>query len=100
MTTTLYYFSGTGNTLYAAKFLAQKIDDCEVIPMAKLWRENSIQNETDRVGLIFPLYYMGLPKIVMEFVKKLNLNSATYIFALVTLAGDAAGGALHQLNQL
>jgi flavodoxin len=51
MKTTIYWFSGTGNSLKIAKDLAEKLEDTELIPMAKAWKEECIAVETERVGL-------------------------------------------------
>ncbi|WP_407935036.1 MULTISPECIES: hypothetical protein [Clostridium] len=47
MSTTIYYFSGTSNSL--------------------------------KIGFVFPVYYMGLPRLVTEFIKTLEVNPKTYI---------------------
>ncbi|HME54132.1 MAG TPA: EFR1 family ferrodoxin [Candidatus Lokiarchaeia archaeon] len=100
MTTTLYYFSGTGNSAYTARIVAQNIEQCDIIPIAKYRNTDSIQCDAEQVGFIFPLYFMGLPDIVYTFVEKLDLSQTKSIFALVTLGGKIHGGALHQLNKL
>jgi len=51
MKTTIYWFSGTGNSLKIAKDLAEKLEDTELIPIAKVWKAESIVAETEKVGL-------------------------------------------------
>lgn len=41
----------------------------------------------------------GIPLIVEEFIKKLNINKSTYVFAVATYGG-AAGQSLKQINNL
>ena len=39
MSTQIFYFSGTGNTLYAAKKIGDGISECSLIPMVKALKE-------------------------------------------------------------
>ncbi len=100
MRTTLYYFSGTGNSLKVAKDLSEKIDDCELVPIAKIWNKDHLTSTSEKVGLIFPLYYFGLPKIVFDFVNKIELDKTNYLFAVITRGGDMDGVPLQQLEQI
>lgn len=86
MKTVLYYFSGTGNSLAAARHLAGELGDTEIIPIAKA-KEESAGIAADRIGVVFPVYIFGMPVIVAEFVKKLKVDSSKYIFAVATNGG-------------
>jgi Fe-S-cluster-containing hydrogenase component 2 len=100
MHTKIYYFSGTGNSLAVAKELAEQLDVRQVTPMAQVWQQDRILAATERVGLVFPLYYTGLPQIVWEFAQKVDLAGAQYTFAVVTRGVAYMGGALHQLQEV
>ena len=92
MKTTLYYFTGTGNSLWAARELARHIPDAELVPMARLIHEGGIITAPEgRVGFIFPVYIGGPPLLVSEFAEKINLDTADEIFALVTMGGCGDG---------
>ncbi len=98
---TVFYFSGTGNTKWAVDQLSENISKrvytCETYSIEhnipKL--EDKI-NETDIVGIAFPIYGADMPNIMKEFVEKLkNIQSKTLrkqVF-IVTTAGyiDAFG---------
>jgi ferredoxin len=88
MTTTLYYYSGTGNSLSVARDLAAKIEDCELISIANLRRASAIMAESEAVGFVFPLYFAGVPHIVADFVKRINLEKVNYLFTVVTFGGS------------
>ena len=60
----IYYFSGTGNSLKIAKDLSNKLEGCELVPIAKLWEHDIIIPRSEKIGLIFPLYAMGCPSII------------------------------------
>jgi len=100
METTIYFFSGTGNSLKIAKDLAEKLGNSELIPIAKVWQMENLKSKSEIVGFIFPLYYSGLPKIVYDFINKLNLSKSNYFFTVVTSTGDINEQTLQQLNKI
>ena len=100
MKISIFYFSGTGNTLKIAKDLDKTFDQCEMIPIVKSWRKKSFNIDTECVGLLFPLYYLGLPHIVKEFVKQLKVSSNTYIFTVITFYRSFRGDAIHKLKKI
>jgi len=80
----IYYFSGTGNNLAVARELSEELKgNVELIPIAKLQKEKSIQADFDVVGIVYPVWLHYIPPIVEEFLKKLTL-SASYVFAIAT----------------
>ncbi|MFA6173505.1 MAG: EFR1 family ferrodoxin [Kiritimatiellales bacterium] len=97
MKTIIYWFSGTGNSLAAAKALAKSCGDAELIPMAKALRNPPPAAE--RIGLVFPVYSFGPPALVARFVEKLNASPDSYIFSVITYAGNQ-GGTLAILRRL
>jgi Pyruvate/2-oxoacid:ferredoxin oxidoreductase delta subunit len=98
--TIIYYFSGTGNSLAAARIICRHLGDCELVPIASLPGTcmDSIP-AADRVGIVCPVYDLGLPSIVAGFVQRLDLSRAGYSFAVLTMGGFGAS-ALHQLDDL
>lgn len=95
--TTIYYFTGTGNSLWAARKLSELLDGATLKPMAKLMKEKTVAADSDTVGFVFPLYFSGTPDIVMRFVDKINLDKADYCFTVVT-RGLTGGIVFSQLN--
>ena len=93
----IFYFSGTGNSLYAAKKIAAAIDDCRLEPLTGYLKHP--YEVTDKiVGLVCPVYCFGLPPIVEDFVRRLQA-APCYIFGVVTMGGTQ-GRALGQLGSL
>ena len=94
----VFYFSGTGNSLKVAKNIAKELGNCEIISMAKIF---NLTKKYDSIGFVYPAYFWGLPKKVIEFVEKINLdnNSGAYFYSIVTYGGSA-GNALYQLYEL
>ncbi len=88
MTTEIYYFSGTGNSLYVAKELQKRITDVKLVPIVNLMDKDIHKTNAKTVAFVFPIYYMTAPKLVRNFIKKMDLKSAEYIFAVATRGGS------------
>jgi ferredoxin len=100
MKTIIYYFTGTGNSLAAAKSICMHLGECELVSIASLaGTSGEIQPGADRVGIVCPVYDFGLPSIVAEFVQRLGLSQTGYCFAVLTMGGIGVS-ALHQLDRL
>jgi len=98
METKIFYFSGTGNSLNVAKQLAAKLGDIEIISIAKVIKTEIDLSSCDRIGIVFPVYAWGPPRIVAEFVKNQNLKDK-YVFSIATYSGFI-GGTLVLLNNI
>ena len=98
MKTTIYYFTGTGNTLSIAKDLAQELSrelgDTELLPIASLIHQETIVADADAVGIAFPVYFLDMPGLVREFVKKLRFIGKPYIFGLAACGERPGSSAL------
>lgn len=100
MKTIIYYFTGTGNSLAAAWSICGHIGDCELVSIASLVNTpGTIIPPADRVGIVCPVYDLGLPSIVAEFARRLDLSRTGYCFAVLTMGGFGAS-ALRQLDDL
>jgi ferredoxin/flavodoxin len=100
MKTTIFYFSGTGNSLKVAIDLCDALDDCVMIPMVKDWGKETVVANSEKVGFIFPMHYWGLPRVVYDFIYKLNLDKVKYIFTVISRASDVDGIAFLQIEEL
>lgn len=99
MKSTIFFFSGTGNSLSIAKRLADQFGETELVPIAKASQQPDIIARTETIGFVFPVYFWGLPEIVENFVKKINLEKASYIFAILT-CGGVPGYTMNHLEKL
>jgi ferredoxin len=96
--TKIYYFSATGNSLATARSIASGIGETELVAIPKVIN-GKIDTTANKIGLIFPVYAWGMPRIVVDFVKQLKLNKEQYVFAVATCGGTPAGTLL-QLKKL
>lgn len=101
MKTVLYYFMGTGNSLAVARAIAAWLPDTELvpIPMLMLRGEKIAAPANANIGIVYPLYAMGLPNIVVQFFGKLDLSAAGYVLSVVT-EGGRCGSPTGQITEL
>jgi len=99
MTTIIYYFTGTGNTLAAARMLADELGDTKLIPLRRAMYYGGYTPEADAVGIAFPVHFLDMPAIVRQFVFNILFSGTPYIFGLAT-CGERPAGALFRLQDL
>jgi ferredoxin len=87
MSTEIYYFSGTGNSLHIARELQRRMPGTRLTPIVGLLDVEPVKTGAEAVGFVFPQYASMAPKIVEGFIKRLDLDSAKYIFAVATRGG-------------
>jgi ferredoxin len=87
MRTIIYYFSGTGNSLYVARELQKRIPETDLIPMVRLLHNDVIVPNGTTVGVVFPIHLTTDPIPVINFMQKVDVQSATYLFAIATRIG-------------
>lgn len=72
----IFYFSGCGNSRHVAETLASGLNDTLIfIPEAA--REGKYEYtlaESESLGFVFPVYSWAPPKLVMDFIEKLNIK--------------------------
>jgi ferredoxin len=97
--TKICFFSGTGNSLWSAKRIAENIaGECELVNIGAEAQKNEITIEADAVLLIFPSYAYGLPLVVRCFIKSAVFKTP-YIAAFVTY-GTSPGGTLAAVSRI
>ena len=78
----IFYFSGTGNTKWAASKLSAATHE-DLISIAPYMRaddsshnidEPFILKENERLGFVFPVHGWRVPKLVREFIKKMKIQ--------------------------
>ena len=97
--TTIFWFSGTGNSLYSAKQLAANLDNAVLYPMKSGVPQKAVGGNGDRIGFVFPSYYCNLPRYVRYFAEKIEIAPGTFIFAIVTMGG-LGQGAVSELEKI
>lgn len=109
----IFYFSATGNTRWAAIKLASATQD-RLIDIAKEMRtmkksgakttEPFILEEGERLGFVFPVHGWRVPKLVRDFISRLQIrlriqeSDVPFAYCVCT-AGDSIGRTIENLNK-
>ena len=89
----VFYFTGTGNSLYAARQLE---DNPVSIP--QVMREGTLTFQAETIGVVCPVYGHEVPAMVKEFLKKTSFQ--TDYFYMVLTYGNRHGGAVELAREL
>ena len=88
MKTVIYYYTGTGNSLWSARRLAEKLGGAKLLPMKDA--DLFTAGDADGLGLVFPVHMWGIPGPVLRFMEKMALKPGVYCFALAVNAGQVS----------
>jgi len=84
--TMLYYFSGTGNSKLVCSMVAELLDEKSCPITAPLHTCDY------SIGIVFPVYAWGMPRIVKNFVEQtlseLITTDKHYVYAIMTCGDD------------
>jgi Pyruvate/2-oxoacid:ferredoxin oxidoreductase delta subunit len=95
---TIFYFTSTGNCLAVAKKIGQDFPKSKLFSIPQVINLGDIAFKDDIIGLIFPIYGFGLPKMVRQFMEKAKWE-ADYSFAIGTY-GNLPGAAMRNVQRL
>jgi ferredoxin len=98
----IFYFSGTGNSLYVAKNIGEHNNE-SLISIAAAANSNKDSHEytlkdNEIIGFVYPIYAWAPPAMVINFIEKLKLNNYknNYIFTVAT-CGENIGNTMKVL---
>lgn len=83
----IFYFTGTGNSLYAAKELDE---DTRSIP--QVIRQERLEFSADSIGIVCPVYGHEMPGMVKEFIRRASFGT-DYLFVVLTYGAHHGGAA-------
>lgn len=96
--TVIYYYTGTGNSLWTARAFAEKLGNSELVPMHRM-NHGTHGSKADAVGLVFPVHMWGVPGLVRNFLQSMDKRPGVYYFAVAVNAGQVSR-TLIQLKEL
>lgn len=82
----VFYFTATGNSLYIAKQFDEKR-----ISIPQALKSENLYFESDKIGIVCPVYGHEMPKMVKEFLGKVTFQ--TNYFYIILTYGALHGGA-------
>lgn len=74
----IFYFTGTGNSLYVAKEL-----DEDIISIPQVIKEEKPEFTADRIGIVCPVYGHEMPAMVKDFIRRASFKT-DYLFVVLT----------------
>lgn len=89
----VFYFTGTGNSLYIAK----QLDD-EPISIPQVIHQKDLEFTSDKIGIVAPIYGHEVPEMVKDFLNKACFH--TEYFYMILTYGNRHGGAAELAKQL
>lgn len=96
----IFYFSGTGNSEYVAKKIAEYTnDEARFIPRVFDEMQKDLDLHNEKIGVVFPIYAWQPPAIVMEFLEHVHASKKSFCYAIAT-CGESCGKAMHVLKKI
>jgi ferredoxin len=85
----IYFYSGTGNSLWAARELAKALGEPKHFVSISKSPAPPVA-DCALVGLVFPVHMWGVPRAILNFIDQQTFNPGTYCFAVATNAGEVS----------
>jgi len=95
MSSIIFYFSGTGNSLAVSNSIAEKLGETKVSHIMDVG--NYDLRNYDYVGFIFPVYYAHAPEIVVRVLNNIRLEKFQKVF-IVAVYGGTLGYAVSDVR--
>ena len=94
----IYYFTGTGNSMRAARVIANQLTDTEIVSM-RADPKDYPATDCEIVGFIYPVYHWTMPAPAVSFVEGLDINPNAYVF-VVAMPSFVCGIACEKLAEI
>lgn len=97
----ILYFTGTGNSRYVARKIAEEIND-EIISINELIKHESTEEliSTDRPFIfVCPTYAWRLPRVVTDFIRKTKFSGNNKAYFIMT-CGEDTSKAINYIQKL
>lgn len=89
----IFYFTGTGNSLYVAKQIEK-----DPVSIPQVLRRGELEFSAESIGVVAPIYGHEAPQMVKEFLRQAVFH--TDYFYLVLTYGNRHGGAAELAKEL
>lgn len=97
----IFWFSGTGNSYWAAAEMARCLDD-RLISIAEAVQNNEFEYTLahgEAIGIVCPVYYWGVPAMVKTFAEKVSFPGGKHYTWVLLTCGGSACGAVNLINE-
>ena len=89
----VFYFTGTGNSLYIAKQIEK-----DPVSIPQVMRKDPLEFSAENIGVVAPVYGHEVPPMVKEFLRRGRFH--TDYFYMILTYGNRHGGAAKLARQL
>ena len=100
----IFYNTSTGNSLYVAKRILEKLnltpEEYELLSIPTELKNKNFEVNDEIIGFIYPIHYSGVPIVVYNFLKQLNINNNSYVFAIGVSGGGSSKFSFYQVEKL
>lgn len=95
------FFSGTGNSHYTAKIIAEKTGDqlVSINQLIKQGNHETLVSEEKPFVFVCPTYAWRIPRVVDEFIRQSHFSGTDNVYFIMT-CGDDTGNAVGYLKKL
>lgn len=97
----IFYFTGTGNSRFAADLLAQKLSD-QVVSLNQVFREKqplTFSSQSPFV-VVSPIYAWRLPKPVEDFLSQAEFTGSSKLYLVATMGASCGGAGAYAQQKL
>lgn len=97
----ILFFSGTGNSQYVAKIIAEKTKD-DIVSINKLVKQGNqkqLVSQDKPFVFVCPTYAWRIPKVVEDFIKSVDFSGSNKVYFILT-CGLSTSNALGYIKQL
>lgn len=98
MAASIFYHTGTGNSLWTSRKIAEGLGGADVLPMSGVIGGKAPLG-SGTVGLVFPVHMWGVPALVIRFLEKMKESRPDTLFAVAVNAGQVSN-TLIQLKKI
>lgn len=91
----IFYYSGTGNSYLVAQEINKRLGQGEIYNLLEYAGEKLV---ADKIIIIFPVHMYGVPPVVLEFIRRIQIESKVRIYVICT-CGGVPGETLWQVKK-
>lgn len=101
----IFYFSGTGNSLYIAKNIADNQKEKIISISKEMYLKKDIYEyelkSNENIVFVYPIYAWAPPKMVLEFIDKIKLKNYNDNYTIaVASCGENIGNSMNLLSNV
>jgi len=93
----IYYFTGSGNSLWTARTLGEKLG--EKVENLAGFQDEPLSCGDGLIGFVFPTYMSDLPWLVKRILLSASLPADAFVFLVMTSNGGASGNAFASMDK-